>query len=369
MVHENIIVSGSLIVVNGLQIPTGTVQSRLSLPDTGSLFFQTSTSGSQVLVFTGTPSGSLEGWEVVGEQQNVSPAFLYRNIISYGYLAGGYKSSSPWKTVHKTVAATDQTSNIGELLDYPVSYTSGVPNDSILFVFSSNSDNAWKSATDVHGTYTSAINLVNETGYAHQSKWDLANARADVGVVHKETQYAWIFAGGNATVEKFDLSNETMTATTFTSFNSTLGASGFSDENYGYPYGSESGVKLTFSTDTPVASTHWGVSGQQKGISSKLGKGYCGNEGTYNGGYNLRRWMTATDTNAGNVAKPHPNCGEENFTMGQDWQYMLGVYDGTGQTNTSWKLTYATDTGIVNPAGLAPGTNPGASSGVGGWRA
>jgi hypothetical protein len=99
-----------------------------------------------------------------------------------------------------------------------------------------------------------------------------------------------------------------------------------------------------------------------------VGKGYCGNEGSYNGGYNLRRWSNATDTNIGNVAKPHPNCGEENFAMGQDWQYMLGNYDGTGQNNSSWQLIYATDTGSNAVTGLAPRVNAGTSSGHCGWR-
>jgi len=98
-----------------------------------------------------------------------------------------------------------------------------------------------------------------------------------------------------------------------------------------------------------------------------VGKGYVGNEGTYNGGYNLRGRNFFTETNIGNVAKPHGNCGEENFTMGQDHQYMLGNYDGV-QNNTSWKFTYATDSGVVNPSGLPPGVNGGTSSGHCGWR-
>ena len=99
---------------------------------------------------------------------------------------------------------------------------------------------------------------------------------------------------------------------------------------------------------------------------SKLGYAYCGNEGGYNGGYNLRRWNLLTDTNIGTFAKPQPNCGEENFTMGQNHQYMLGNYDGV-QNNESWKIVYATDTGSL-PAGLSPTAHAGQSSGHCAWR-
>ena len=157
--------------------------------------------------------------------------------------------------------------------------------------------------------------------------------------------------------------------TTTTSITSTLGMSGFSDENYGYGYGSESGNKCHFATDVfETRATSWSASGQQKGISSKVGKGYCGNEGTYQGGYNLRRWDAFTETNIGNVAKPRGNCGEENFAMGQDWQYMLGCYGSSLQNNDSWKMYYQTDTGVLNPAGLPPAVNAGTSSGHCAWR-
>ena len=158
------------------------------------------------------------------------------------------------------------------------------------------------------------------------------------------------------------------TATTSITGSGPSGASGFSDENYGYGWTQQSGTKLFFANDTFTANQQWGASGQQKGISSKVGKGYAGNEGTYNGGYNLRRWNVFTETNIGNVSKPHPNCGEENFTMGQDHQYMLGNYDGL-QNNTSWKFFYSTDTGTTSVSGLNPAVNAGTSSGHCGWRA
>ena len=59
--------------------------------------------------------------------------------------------------------------------------------------------------------------------------------------------------------------------------------------------------------------------------------------------------------------------GEENYTMGQDHQYMLGNHDGA-QNNESHKFYYATETGVANPSGLAPTAHDGQSSAACGWR-
>ena len=378
MLRENVEVSGSLNISGQYVIPRGPRANRPSSPDIGSLYLEESTSGSFVVTYTAS-SNYDGGWEPVGSQNTDRTGFKYRQVINYSYLAGGYKDASPWKNVHRTTNSTDQTVHLGELLDYPASYTSGACSKRILFLWSTNTDNAFKGDSTIHSTWTSGVHMVNETTYAHQSKWDLANARDDCGTLHQETEFAWIFGAGVAAVEKFNLTNETMysvyyqagvpyiTTTTSITGSGPSGASGFSDENYGYGWTQQSGTKLFFANDTFTNSQQWGASGQQKGISSKVGKGYCGNEGTYNAGYNLRRWSAFTETNIGNVSKPHPNCGEENFTMGQDHQYMLGNYDGA-QNNTSWKFSYTTDTGTVNPSGLAPGVNGGTSSGHCGWR-
>lgn len=368
MLAENVIASGSVKIANNgsLVLHSTPASSIPANPDTGSMYLQTSSSGSVVMIYTGIFENN--GWEVVGSQVASNIAFKYRQVINYAYVAGGYINASPWKTVHKTTVATDQTLNIGDLMDYPLSYSSGACSKSILFLWSVNTDGLWKSATTVADTFTSAVNMFTETNYAHQSKFDLVNQRDDCGCMFKETEYAYIFGGYVAPVEKFNLTNESMYASVQSSITSTLGCSAFSDENYGYGYGEESGIKMIFATDTIQSSPKWASSGQQKGISSKNGYGYCGNEGQYNGGYNLRTWQLSTDTNIGNVAKPHPNCGEENFTMGQDWQYMLGCYDGTGQNNVSWKFYYATRSGVVNPAGLSPYAHAGQSSGHCGWR-
>lgn len=369
MIYENMEVSGSLRASNIVAPPRNTRANRPTNPASGSLFLETSGSGSFLMVYTAV-SNNDDGWERVSSQQSANLAFKYRQIIAYSYLAGGYKDSSPWKNVHRTINATDQTSHVGQLLDYPASYTKGACSKTILFVFSVNSDNAWKGPDTIHGTYTAAVNMSNDTTYANQSKFNLFNARSDMAIMWKETELAWIVAGGTTVVEKFNLGNETnITGYNLSSFNSSEGASAFSDENAAYAYYSGQGVKFSFATETFTNGSVWGAHGQQKGISSKVGKGYAGNEGSYNGGYNLRRWTTSNDTNIGTVAKPEGNCGEENFTMGQDHQYMLGNYNGGGQNNNSWKFYYATDSGTASVAGLSPGVNPGTSSGANGWRA
>jgi len=106
---------------------------------------------------------------------------------------------------------------------------------------------------------------------------------------------------------------------------------------------------------------------QQKGISSKLQKGYIGNEGTYNGGYNLRRISFVTDTSLGTVAKPVGNSGEENFDMGQAHQYMMGMYDGA-QNNRGWKFSYSTESGAELGAGSLRTGIAGGSSGQCVWK-
>lgn len=286
--------------------------------------------------------------------------FKYRQIINYAYVGCGYKNGSPWKNVHKTVVSTDQTTNLGTLMQYAAAYTSGVCSLNIFYM--------WATFDGFPGNtvQTSAMNMFTESSYTLTSAMNMIDARDDCATVHQEHDRCWISGGGNASIDRFNMWTETMATSTLSGGLSGFLAS-FSDQYYGF-WGNEGGTqKVTFATETPASHTTFFVHSQQKGISSKMRKGYCGNEGDYAGGYNLRRWYFPTDTNIGNVAKPDTNCGEENFTLGQDWQYMLGQYNGV-QNNNSWKFYYATDNGTANPAGLSPTAQAGQSSGHCGWR-
>lgn len=370
MLYENLEVSGSLKVAGFINVPAYQKTSRPATPPTGSLYLQTTGSaGSLLMVYTGV-SNIDSGWEMVAGQANPNTAFKYRQIINYAYVAGGYKDASPWKTVHKTTVATDQTLNMGDLLDYTANYTKGGGSKTIMYVFSCSTSNSFTGPGTIDSVYTSAYNMMTDTTYTHEAKFDITTARADVGVCFKETEFAYLIGGYVSTVDKFNYTSETcLTGQGLSSLNDGgEGISTMSDEWYGYASYSGASTKLAFATDTFQAGLSiWAAHGQQKGISSKVGKGYAGNEGSYNGGYNLRRWQFSTDTNIGNVPKPDQNTGEENFTMGQDWQYMLGNYNGA-QNNNNWKFYYATDTGTAGVAGLSPYAHAGQSSGANAWR-
>ena len=134
-----------------------------------------------------------------------------------------------------------------------------------------------------------------------------------------------------------------------------------SHENIGIWYGGEAGAggqqTFTFATRTNVtrSGTQPGNHYQQKSIDSKFTNCYAGNEGSWNGGNNYRRTNMLTDSTTTTTmpAKAYSNCGEENYTLGNDWQYMLGQYDGA-QNNKSAKFTYSTETQVAGGASMEP---------------
>jgi hypothetical protein len=324
--------------------------------------------------------------------------FLTRQTITTGYVMGGYQSTSPWKNVNRMVHATDVCTNLGDLLTNASAYTSGASNLSKGFLWTA--DGTWPGSS----VTTCAFNLATETNAGLNSNWNLKIGREDPATIFNQLEWAFIVGGSNRNdVEQFNLTNETMLTQispgsgfglTYTSYYDSVGSGSISGEEHAYVYGANGAAKFVFTTGiaynvqtgsyiatppTDVASNQFvkiyapnkpsdlTTHSQQKGISSKTGRGWFGNEGNYNGGYNLRRIQFSTDSSLGTVAKPVGNSGEENFDMGQTRQYMMGMYDGA-QNNRGWKFTYATESGNELGAGSVRTGVPGGSSGHCVWK-
>jgi hypothetical protein len=344
---------------NGVAIPTFSTAGRPVNPANGQVIYNTDT-GVMEIYDTGL-------WKDAASAAS-GGQFLYRQIITTGYVMGGYQSTSPWKNVNRMNHATDVMTNLGDLLTNAGAYTSGVSNLSKGFLWSA--DNTWPGTSAT----TTAFYLATETNAGLNSNWNMTVGRNDCGTFFKENLYAWIVGGGNTGIDFFNMTTETMAATGQSSMAGDAmqdGVATISDEVKGFAWGNAT-HKYSFVTgSTMTVNTSGSVSGsgsQQKGISSKLGKGWCGNEGSYNGGNNLRRWNLVSETYSATVGKPVTDSGEENFDMGQDHQYMMGCYTTAGQNNRGWRFSYITESGYELGSGSIRTGVPGGSSGHCVWK-
>lgn len=343
----------------GVYLPKFTTSTRPASPIQGQVIYNTDTG------FLEMWDNALAGWTVVSTTSALIVPFLYRTIITTGYVMAGYQSYSPWKNVNKMNHSTDVCTNLGDLLPLAGAYCGGGANLTKGFIW--GADNAWPGTT----TTIVGFNMASDSSLA--TTWNMRNARDDCESVFKETYYSYIFGGGQTDVDVFNMTTEVVLGaqglTSMAGDSMSSGVSAMSDETKGFIWGNLT-HKITFGTAaaaTIVTGTVSGSGSQQKGISSKLGKGYCGNEGTYNGGYNLRRWQFSTETNLGTCSKPVGNTGEENFDMGQDHQYMYGCYDGA-QNNRGWRFSYTTETGTELGSGSIRTGVAGGSSGACAWK-
>ena len=304
-------------------------------------------------------------WGTLGSG-SVQP-FLTRQVITHGFVMGGYQSSSPWRNVNTMVHATDVMTNNGDVMPYSGAYTSGACSLTRGYLWST--DNTWPGTSSQTGAF-------NMTTYASYTGNNMRHGRNDCSTVFKEHEMAWICGGGNGNVDVFNLSNDTMYGSdqginTLAGDGMQSGVGAHSGETKGYIWQATNDCRrLTFASGTSVTiatpGNAPGINSQQKGFQDKLGFGYAGNEGSYNGGNNLRVWNYTTESYS-TVTKPIQNSGEENLDMGQSHQYMMGMYDGA-QNNRGWKFTYATNSGSELGAGSVRTGPPGGSSGHCVWR-
>jgi hypothetical protein len=318
-------------------------------------------SGTTGSVRINSESGTLEFFNGI-EWENSTVSFPFRTIITTAYTQGGYKDVVAWNNVNKTFTATDTTVNLGDgSIERSHNYQWGACSKDYSYVFG---------AGNAHSTvsnYTIAYNMRTEQQATDISR-TLAGTRWLFGGVFQEHYFAWISGGDNARIEEYNMTTKTLVGTLTPTYISG-DIWGMSHENYGLFYTTESANSWTFATRT-IASrggTAPSAHHQQKSVQSKWNFGYAGNQGSYNGGNNFRRtnWTSNTTTVPG-INKPVQNSGEENLTLGQDHQYMLGMYNGA-QNNISWRFNYSTESGFQGGASMEPKGKAGMSSAVCGW--
>jgi len=284
--------------------------------------------------------------------------FKTRQIITTAFMQGGYESSVAWNNVNKIQSSTDTTINLGDgSIERAHNYQWGANSNVDAYVFGAGGGHA------IDSNYTIAFNMRTEQITTDIDR-TLAFSRWRFGGVFQENNLTWFAGDGSSAVEKYNMTTKTALGTINQNYR-TGSTWGMSTETYGLMYTTENAETFTFATETlssrggTAPSNHH----QQKAINSKDQYAWAGNEGTYRGGNNFRRTNWATNTTSGTVPKPVTDSGEENLSLGQDHQYMLGMYNGN-QNNISWKWIYATESGFRGASSMEPKGKPGASSGT-----
>jgi hypothetical protein len=278
----------------------------------------------------------------------LSVPWLYRQIITTIYMAGGYKDSTLWSNVNRFPRSTETCTNLGDGNIDNYHYKSGMCDENRGHVWNGNSTTTFNMRTETK------VNGVGAPGY---------------GCSNTGTAFA---PDRNRSFTTGDGVSNMFRFTASTNAFATLGggqgghACAISGENKGIFWG-DANRSINFSTEGQATiGIAAGAHGQQKGMSAKTGFGYGGNEGTYAGGYNFRK-TNITNESYSTVAKMWGNCGEENMGMSQDRGYIIGQYDDSiGQNNRCGRHIYATDVGAQLSTQVQG--HAGASSGHCFWR-
>jgi len=303
-------------------------------------------------------------WTTMGDTQASNPfenSFLYRTIYTKGYMSGGYKNSSPWRNVNKTIHSTDVTSNLGDKLVYNSSYIGGGFSDFNTYVYPSTG------AVGGSGTIVESMSMITEVMYSLDSARYLKTTRSDCeALMTPALTSAYIVGGGTTAVDRHNFVTDIMysagTAPASPLAGATAGAVAVLFGEFKAWISQGAGSSFTWATETwATGGMSWGTDGQPKGLSSKHGHGY-GGQGSYAGSNYLYKFSEATGTNLATVNRNKTN-GEENWQIGQNWGYMLGAYDGAGQNNDAAKVNYLTDTYTAMGSDTQPKGHDGASSG------
>lgn len=345
-----------------------------------------------------TNDGTNMYWAYPGNTQStIGSGWRYRTLYTHGYQAGGYKGSNPWRSVNKTWHMTDTTIYCGEQLDYSASYIAGAWSDLNAYVYGCFNGVGVNSAASQHtcsyslfnGTKRSSNDLnfnffgsstvpygytgkdpgnpqgqdgtAGGSGISYGTGWNTTTNTQPAGVGGWEmnvtrsgyqggasailNQAGYVFGGGTTTTNKHHFPTEIMYTTTTSpqTWGDTASEAG---QNYAYVLGLSTTAGCQYMNLSNDAFTQWSSfsanctsDGVNRILMSKWGWFYAGRD--TNTSTNQAKCSDTTQAYISTLTKLG-NFGEENYEMGQDWGYMLGMYNGQ-QTNWSVKYMYATD--------------------------
>lgn len=320
--------------------------------------------------------------------------WLYRSIYTHGYLCGGYKGSTPWRSVNKMWLSTEVTIYCGEQLHAVASYTKGTFSDYNAYVVAHGNTGTYAASASQLASYSlfnGTMRMSTGDGFSssglsygyqghdpkneglsygtagygsHVGGMAMSVSRSDNGGASDiKGQSGWFVGGGSSTTNRLHFPTEVM----YAGWDS--GDSGINDgasgELRGWFAWTSAYRYVTWSNSSWTSG--WGTGGgwsrgdyQCKIMSSKYGHHYIGTSSNVT--LPKARFSDSTGATLANFNKVRA-YGEDNCLMGQDNGYVLGHYDGQ-QNNHTIRQSYSTDSEVTLGATAQPKGHYGQSSGA-----
>jgi len=359
-------ITGSLTTSGGINASngTGTAGTLLTADGAGGMSWQpapvtlpaqSNNTAGAVLMSNGTTAFWTYTLSPLGNITN--PNWATARTFTHGFVAGGYRNSSPWRNVNITTHSNDTSTNLGDLLSHAASYCDGSHGD--YFAYTYGTDDSYAGTT----TRTSSFNMTNNSSRGTNGSWNMTVSRND-SATFQDYMHAgskcYITGGGSSRTDRHNLTTETMSTGGFPPDCGDGGdyAAGVNGQNRGWYKRSGTAQSFAWATETYAS---WGGSpgsdGWGKGLDTMKAWGYMKNGGNLN--------ATLIKFNADSGAQISSfgveNSGEENFEMGQEKGYCLGHYNGQ-QNNNTYKVNYNSDTAQSLGGGAQPKGHDGMSS-------
>jgi hypothetical protein len=291
--------------------------------------------------------------------------FLTRQIVTTGYLHGGYAASTAWNNTNRIVYATDTTINLGDnTQEWAHNYQSCVFNRTRNFTLGAGNGHC------IASTNVACFDMRTETAQTSAYGRTFPVSNVNSGTVQKEEFFGWWQnASYSANMYELNLTVEQ----TYVSLGAiaTMGGQlwGTNHENYGIFWNSGGSGSTNFVFATRTNSSRGGTSpsgdGYQHTIMFKQGVHLAGREGNPSSNWRKTNFFTNSSFDALG-AKP-AYSGEENNLTAQDWGYAIGWYQGS-HVNTAFKFIYATDAQHGTTSSMEAKGKAGNSSGTMSWR-
>lgn len=258
-------------------------------------------------------------------------SYYYRQVYAYGYVVGGYSSSTPHYAAHRVTISNDAYAGLGNKLDSQAGYVGGGWGDQGLWVYGTGGG---------LGAYShySGFNMFTESGY---NNGDMGRTKDDTGVMSNHgaragTAANYVVGGGEGTNVRHRFSDNTIAYVANSAGSNNYG-NAYESDIYGYEvYASN---RMQFSNESWSGMPSGRPPGSDQAHSKSMGtkRDFAFIENGGNGSYTYTRHNYTAETLQNNWTNKPQTCGETNFVEGQDWGYGMGCCGSACQNNWYFK--------------------------------